>query len=74
MTLIKTDCWMPLAKLFSSASLLLAMVLSSAPPVLAQDGTGTGLAPENSHERKYSSGWDCDRGFRVTDGQCIVGR
>ncbi|WP_306025417.1 hypothetical protein [Oceaniradius stylonematis] len=69
MTLIKTDCWMPLAKLASSALLLTAIVMVSALPVWAQDGTGP--PPENAHERTYNGGWDCDIGFRLTDGLCV---
>ncbi|MEL7081125.1 MAG: hypothetical protein AAGK82_06910, partial [Pseudomonadota bacterium] len=38
---------------------------------LAQAQDGVGLPPEDAQKRSYGSGWNCNLGFRVVDGNCV---
>lgn len=52
-----------------AALLLIAAAIIALPtPAAAQDGTGA--APTNASDRAFGGGWDCDPGYRVSDGAC----
>ena len=46
---------------------LIALVLT--PSLAFGQGTSRNI-PENSHPKKYGSGWECDQGYRKIDQTC----
>lgn len=80
----------PLARLIAKAAVIAGVIASFAFPVLAQDGTGPipqdartpsygdGCIaidlPENAYLDRPRNRWSCNRGFRLSDGECIFGR
>lgn len=80
----------PLARLIAKAAVIAGMIAYFAFPVLAQDGTGLvpqdaqapsycdGCIaidlPENAYLDRPRNRWSCDRGYRLSDGECNFGR
>jgi hypothetical protein len=80
----------PLARLIAKTAVIAGVIASFAFPVLAQDGTGLipqdaqapsygdGCIaidlPENAYLDRSGNRWSCNRGFRLSDGACILGR
>ena len=52
-------------------ALVLLALLATAPGFAFAQSTSV-LAPENSHAKSYGSGWQCDQGYRESDGACAA--
>ena len=80
----------PLARLIAKTAVISGVIASFAFPVLAKDGTepipqdaqapsyGGGCIaidlPEHAYLDRSGNRWSCDRGFRFSDGMCVLGR
>jgi len=80
----------PLARLIAKTAVIAGVIGSFAFPVLAQDGTGPipqdaqapsygdGCIaidlPENAYLDRPGNRWNCNQGFRLSDGMCILAR
>lgn len=60
----------PLARSCSRLAVVAGLVASLAFPVFAQDGTAP--MPANAQSKTYGEGWDCDRGYRRADDECLA--
>lgn len=79
-----------LAKLIAKTPVIAGVIASFAFPVLAQDVTGPiqqdakapsygGVCididlPKNAYIDRSGNRWGCNRGLRLSDGVCILGR
>ncbi len=80
----------PLARLIAKSAFMTGVIASFAFPALAQDGTGpipqNAQAPSygggsidinlaaNAYLDRSGNRWSCNRGFRLSDGMCILAR
>ncbi len=80
----------PFARLIARMAVIAGVIASFAFPVLAQDGTGLipqdaqapsygdGCIaidlPENAYLDRPRNRWSCNRGYRLSDGECNFGR
>ena len=80
----------PLARLIAKTAFMAGVIASFAFPALAQDGTGPipqgaqapsyggGCIaidlPENAYLDRSGNRWSCNRGFRLSDGLCVLAR
>jgi hypothetical protein len=52
-------------------SLVLLVFLLVASGVAPAQG-GSAVIPENAHAKSYGSGWECDRGYQLSNGGCEI--